>query len=163
MAAMFARNTLLLLTGIALPYACGGTAVIDPPDDDGAGGDGGNGTTSTTSTGGAPSTSTSTSTVGPTSSSSGVPGCIGCGDYVAGQGALESLCGFVAVDPSGMGLTCADDTSCALLVELQDCACSDCGDECASTCMGGEASQACLSCITTVCGDEFNACAGDLQ
>ena len=158
---------LLLLVGIVAPYACGGTAIVDPPDDDGSGGSGATTTTSsgpTTSSGmgGAPSTTSTTSTsVGP-STSSGMTMCIGCGDYVGGNGDLEELCGFVDVDPQGM-VVCQPGTSCQLLDDLQDCTCSECGGDCFEACNGGELTADCLGCITNDCNSELNACTGDVQ
>jgi len=153
----------MLLLGVVAPYACGGTAIIDPPDD-GSGGSGAStttnsATTTSSSTGGAPSTS-----VGPTSSSSGMPGCIGCGDYVVGDGDLEAICGVLSVDPSGMVAQCTPNTSCEIYNDLVACTCGPiCQADCPETCNGGELTTECIGCITTECTDEFNACSGDVQ
>lgn len=163
----------LTLVGVFVPYACGGTAVIDPPDDDGTGGAGGdttttNGTTTSTSVATSTATSTATSATSATStavsSGSGGGGCIGCGDYIAGQSTNpEQLCGFVDFDPGNGQITCQPNTSCQLLQDLQTCACTDCAADCAGACNGQPASNQCLNCITTTCNMEFNACAGDVQ
>jgi hypothetical protein len=148
---------------VSFVVACGGTAVVDPPDGDGGstatGGSGGTITTvSSSSSGGAPSTtSVSSSATGP------MPGCISCGLFLAGEGQLENVCGVVEVEEGVFAKCDGTAESCDIYADLINCACGSCGAECGGDlCMNVEVGVDCINCVTSVCVAEFNACAGDV-
>jgi hypothetical protein len=122
---------------VVMCLACGGSETDDSPTSSSAGGGGGSGGEG----GGGRATS---ATVG-----SGVPSCVGCGEFVTTSAPEPELCDAASLD---------------LFVAMQECLCTNCEGTCGVACRypGTECSACRLMAAQTTCKSEWDACASDL-
>jgi hypothetical protein len=120
---------------------------------DGSGGSGAQGgsSSSQSQSGGGPGSGGSGATGGEGGCNLGSDGCIGCGEYITfPECTSDQLC----------------SSSLEIALALQQCACTNCSSECASSACAdppAPASSACNDCVIGACIREASACSNDIS